>query len=124
MTNAYAGAHIRDNDVRARVRMGKLYRSGRQCTADEGNHYPSPGGPHCGRHGRLDGDKHVPWVTVTSPSPPTGSGDGTVTLTVGANSGVARAGTITIATQTFTVCQATGCSFWIQPVSLSISNVG
>jgi hypothetical protein len=44
-----------------------------------------------------------PWITITGGS--SGSGNGTVTYDVAANSGSARAGTMTIAGQTFTVNQ-------------------
>ncbi|MEA2992351.1 MAG: hypothetical protein QOD40_1271, partial [Alphaproteobacteria bacterium] len=43
------------------------------------------------------------WITV---SPSSGSGNGTVSYSVAANTGTARSGTATIATQTFTVNQA------------------
>jgi hypothetical protein len=46
----------------------------------------------------------VPWVTITAGA--TGTGSGTVGYTVAANPGAARTGTLTIASQTFTVTQA------------------
>lgn len=46
----------------------------------------------------------TPWVTLAPGSG--GSGNGTVSFTVAANTGAARAGSITIAGQTFTVSQA------------------
>jgi len=47
---------------------------------------------------------NVSWITITSGA--SGAGSGTVAYTVAADSGAARAGTITIAGQTFTVTQA------------------
>lgn len=55
------------------------------------------------------------WITVTSGS--TGSGNGTVGYSVAANTGPARSGTITIATQIFTVSQAEYCTYAISPAS-------
>lgn len=49
------------------------------------------------------------WVTITSGS--SGSGNGTVNYSVIANTGPARNGTMTIAGHTFTVNQASGCTF-------------
>ncbi len=59
------------------------------------------------------------WITVTSGSG--GSGSGTVTLSVQANTGSARTGTVTIAGQTFTVTQASGCTFTLSPTSTAVS---
>jgi hypothetical protein len=50
-----------------------------------------------------------------------GTGTGTVSYTVGANTSVARSGTLTIAGQTFTVNQASGCTFTVSPTSLTPS---
>ena len=52
-----------------------------------------------------------PWIAVTSGA--SGSGNGNVNFTIGANTGPARNGTLTIAGLTFTVNQATGCSYSI-----------
>ncbi len=49
------------------------------------------------------------WITNVSPT--SGTGSGWVTYSVTANSGVARAGTMTVAGQTFTVTQDGGGSF-------------
>ena len=57
------------------------------------------------------------WIHVSS-------GNGTVTYSVDANNGAARSGTITIAGQTFTINQANGCSFTLNPTSASFSAVG
>lgn len=58
------------------------------------------------------------WITVTAGA--TGSGNGTVTFTVAANTGIARTGTITIAGQTFTVTQASGCTYTLSPTGAKI----
>lgn len=50
-----------------------------------------------------------------------GTGTGSVSYTVGANTGVARSGTLTIAGQTFTVNQASGCTFTVAPTTVSPS---
>jgi len=55
------------------------------------------------------------WVTVTSPSNNTGSG--TVAFTVAAETtGASRVGTLTIASQTFTVTQAGACVYTVKPL--------
>jgi len=53
------------------------------------------------------------WINVSGG----GDGNGTVTVVVAANTSNARSGTATIAGQTFTVNQATGCTFSIAPSS-------
>src|SRR5581483_3558375 len=55
------------------------------------------------------------WISITSGA--SGSGNGTVNYSVTANTGPARSATITIAGQTFTVNQASGCTFSISPSS-------
>ena len=60
------------------------------------------------------------WITVTSGA--SGTGNGSVGFSVGANSGPARGGTITVAGQTFTVNQAAGgtsyaYSYWLPVIS-------
>ena len=62
------------------------------------------------------------WITVTSGG--SGSGSGTVMLSVQANTGSARTGTVTIAGQTFTVNQASGCAYTISPTSINFSTNG
>jgi hypothetical protein len=62
------------------------------------------------------------WITITAGA--SGNGTGTVNFTVAADSGPARTGTITIAGQTFTVSQANGCSYTINPASQSIGAAG
>jgi hypothetical protein len=58
------------------------------------------------------------WITVAAGS--SGSGDGTVRLTVAATTGAPRTGTVTIAGQTFTIEQGSGCSVSIAPTSASV----
>jgi BACON domain-containing protein/all-beta uncharacterized protein len=55
------------------------------------------------------------WINVSGAGD--GNGNGTVTVVVAANTGNARSGAVTIAGQTFTVNQATGCTFSIAPSS-------
>ncbi|KJR43504.1 hypothetical protein MCHI_000597 [Candidatus Magnetoovum chiemensis] len=57
------------------------------------------------------------WITVDSGS--SGTGSGTVGYTVSANTGIARSGTLTIAGETFTVTQSNGCTYSIDPTSVS-----
>jgi hypothetical protein len=64
---------------------------------------------------------NVPWISITNAS---GSGNGTVNFSVGANTGVARTGTITIAGQTFTVNQASGCTYALTPTSADVASAG
>jgi hypothetical protein len=64
---------------------------------------------------------HAAWMTVTSGA--SGSGNGSVGFVVGANTGAARAGILTIAGQTFTVNQAAvSCSYTISPTSASMDD--
>jgi len=62
------------------------------------------------------------WISITSAT--SGSGNGTVNFTAAANTGPGRTGTITIGGQTFTLTQATGCSYGINPTSQSMSKNG
>jgi hypothetical protein len=62
------------------------------------------------------------WLTVTSGA--NGSGNGTVGYAVSQNSGSARNGTITIGGQTFTVSQASGCTYSVSPTSASYGASG
>ncbi len=66
---------------------------------------------------------NAPWVTIQSGA--TGIGGGTVSFSVSPNSGGDRTGTLTIATQTFTVNQSatpppTTCTFSISPTHGSV----
>jgi hypothetical protein len=67
-----------------------------------------------------------PFLTITAPAGGDGSGSGQVTYSVSGNSGVARAATLTIAGQTFTVNQASGCTVTVsqQPSPLSFGAGG
>jgi hypothetical protein len=58
---------------------------------------------------------NAPWITVAQGS--SGTGSGTVTLTIASTAGPARNGTATIAGQTFTAQQASGCTFALSPMS-------
>jgi hypothetical protein len=61
------------------------------------------------------------WITVASGA--SGTGNGQVLLTFTANTGALRTGTVTIATQTFTLTQRAfmpACSYSISPTSLSV----
>ena len=64
----------------------------------------------------------VPWLSIASGA--SGSGNGTVTFTAAANTGPGRTGTLTIAGQTFTVTQASGCAATLAPTSASIAAAG
>lgn len=59
----------------------------------------------------------APWITVSSGA--TGSGNGTVQLTIAPDPGAARSGAVSIAGQTFTVSQASGCSAAVTPSSIT-----
>jgi hypothetical protein len=62
------------------------------------------------------------WITIASGA--SGNGNGAVTVTIAANSGAARAGTLTVAGQTVTINQATGCVYSVTPTSLSVTRDG
>ena len=63
-----------------------------------------------------------PWITINSGG--SGTGNGSVTFTVAANTGTARTGTITVGTQTFTVNQASGCTYSISVAVANFSEIG
>jgi hypothetical protein len=65
---------------------------------------------------------NISWITVTSGA--SGNGSGTVKFDVGANSGPARNGTLTVAGQTVTVSQASGCSYTVNPTTVSVGAAG
>ena len=67
-------------------------------------------------------ESQVPWISVSSGGG--GSGPATVQLVVAANPDAERRGTATIAGQTFTVVQASGCSFSISPSTQSVPSGG
>ena len=64
----------------------------------------------------------VPWITISSGG--NGSGNGTVAYTVDSTSGPARSGALTIAGQTFTVSQASGCNYQVNPLSFNVGPPG
>ena len=55
------------------------------------------------------------WLSITTGN--SGTGTGLVRYAVAANPGIARAGTLTIAGQTFTVSQASGCAYLLSATS-------
>ncbi|MCX6622477.1 MAG: BACON domain-containing protein [Acidobacteria bacterium] len=61
------------------------------------------------------------WITVTGGA--SGAGNGTVAYSVAVNPGAARAGTITVAGQTFTVTQAAAQSPGVCTFTLSLTSV-
>jgi hypothetical protein len=65
---------------------------------------------------------NVGWITGVNPG--SGSGPGSVTFTVAANTGPARSGTLTIASQTFTVQQDGGCAPSVTPSTETIGSGG
>jgi hypothetical protein len=62
------------------------------------------------------------WITITSGA--TGSGSGSVTFSVAASDGPARTGTLSIAGHSFTVAQASGCTYSIDRSSASVPAAG
>ena len=58
---------------------------------------------------------NVSWIAITSGK--NGNGPGTVAFATAASTGPARSGTLTVAGQTFTVTQASGCSYALAPAS-------
>jgi hypothetical protein len=61
---------------------------------------------------------NVAWIGITAGS--SGTGNGTVGYSVQANTGDPRSGTLTVAGQTFTVSQGSGCSYAIAPNAQTI----
>ena len=62
------------------------------------------------------------WITITGGSG--GTGSGTVSYSVSANLGPARSGTITAGGQSFTINQASGCTYSLSPASQNITGNG
>jgi Putative binding domain, N-terminal len=62
------------------------------------------------------------WITITSGA--TGAGNGSVTYSVAASDGPMRTGTLSIAGHTFTVTQASGCAYSIDPGGANIPSGG
>lgn len=65
---------------------------------------------------------NVAWIVVSSGA--SGNGNGSVQLTVATSSEAARTGTVTIAGQTFTVTQASGCTFGLDPEAIAVGASG
>jgi len=65
---------------------------------------------------------NAPWITITAGA--AGAGNGGVSFNIAVNSAPARQGTLTIAGQTFTVNQASGCTYSISPTSQSVGAGG
>ena len=64
----------------------------------------------------------APWITVVAGA--IGTGSGPVTFSVAANTAVARTGTLAIAGKTFTVGQASGCTYSINPTQQALDERG
>ncbi len=62
------------------------------------------------------------WLIVTGGS--SGTGSGTVSYSVQANTGPARSATITAGGQTFTIDQASGCTYSLNPSSQNLTGSG
>lgn len=65
---------------------------------------------------------NAPWITIASGG--NGTANGSVTFNVQVNTGAPRTGTLTVATQTFTVTQASGCTYSINSSSQSFGASG
>ena len=68
------------------------------------------------------GASSVSWITLVTGQ--TGTGNGTVTYTVLANTGPARNGTLTVAGQTVTISQNSGCTFTLSSTSQDFPKEG
>ena len=64
----------------------------------------------------------TPWIAITSGQ--SGSGPGAVGFTVSASDGPARSGTLTVDGHAFTVSQASGCRYALDPASQSFGDAG
>ncbi|MFN7928978.1 MAG: BACON domain-containing carbohydrate-binding protein [Blastocatellia bacterium] len=62
------------------------------------------------------------WLTVATGG--SGTGNGTITFNVAANTSVARTATVTVADQTVTITQNSGCVFTLVPTSRTVSALG
>ena len=65
---------------------------------------------------------NAPWVTITGGS--SGTGNGTISYSWLTNSGPARSATITSGGQTFTIDQASGCTYSLDPTSQDFTGNG
>jgi uncharacterized protein (TIGR03437 family) len=61
------------------------------------------------------------WINISNKN---GTGSATINFTVAANNGPQRNGTITVGGQTFTVTQASGCTFSINPANSTFNKSG
>lgn len=64
---------------------------------------------------------NAPWLTLAQAA---GTGPAAVAFSVAPSAGIARTGTAVVAGQTFTVSQAQGCTYAVQPSALSIDAGG
>ncbi len=62
---------------------------------------------------------NVGWITITGS--PSGTGSGMVSYTVAVNAGPARTGTLTVAGQTVTVNQTSGCTYTLNATNVTVS---
>jgi uncharacterized protein (TIGR03437 family) len=67
-------------------------------------------------------ESQASWVTITSGA--TGNGSRTINFNIAANTGQARTGLLTVAGQTVTITQATGCTFALSPTIQNIDGPG
>ncbi|MGC2238939.1 MAG: BACON domain-containing carbohydrate-binding protein [Pyrinomonadaceae bacterium] len=87
-----------------------------------GTSFPAPGGSGSFNVTAFNGCQWTamtitPWLIINSGS---GNGNGSVTYTVQPNAQPARKGTITVDNQTFTINQASGCSFTLSAPSANV----
>ena len=61
---------------------------------------------------------NAPWIGVSSAS--SGSGNATIQIVVAANPDAERRGTVTIANQTYTIVQASGCTYSLSAASQTV----
>lgn len=64
----------------------------------------------------------TPWIRNVAPA--MGTGSGTITFSVDPNTGPARTGTITAGGRTFTVNQASGCTYTVNPALVTPTAAG
>jgi hypothetical protein len=121
------------------ARPGKLTIAGQTFTIDQGSgctfsiapssrNFPAGGGTDSVN---VSTGADCPWTTSSSDSAvatisagATGKGSGPVSYAVSANSGIARSAFLTIAGQTFSVTQDSGCTFAILPTSAKLGLAG
>jgi hypothetical protein len=61
----------------------------------------------------------VPWITVTAGA--SSAGTGVVTLSIGANATPPRQGTVSVAGQTVSIEQVSGCSYAVTPATVNVA---